>query len=51
MGLELHSVDSDSGFVLWTSKACGRHHTQIYGPVRGATTHENSTTMSYMGTA
>jgi hypothetical protein len=25
------------------------YHTQIYGPVHGATTHENSTTMSLYG--
>jgi hypothetical protein len=25
------------------------HQTQIYGPVHGATTHENSTTMSLYG--
>jgi hypothetical protein len=30
-------------------KACGRHHTQIYGLIHGATTHENSTTMSLYG--
>jgi hypothetical protein len=30
-------------------KACGRHHTQIEGPVHGATTHENSITMSLYG--
>jgi hypothetical protein len=34
------------GFVWWTPKACASHHPQIYGPVHGATTHENSTTMS-----
>ena len=49
-GLELRSVDSNSsGLVRWTPEACGRHHTQIYGPVHGATTHENSTTMSLYG--
>jgi hypothetical protein len=49
-GLELRSVDSDSSeLVRWTLEAYGRHHTQIYGPVHGATTHKNSTTMSLYG--
>jgi hypothetical protein len=50
MGSELCSVDSDSlGVIRWTPEACGRHHTQIRGPVHGASTHENSTTMSLYG--
>jgi hypothetical protein len=50
MGLELRSMDSDSlGLVRCTLEAYGRHHTQIYGPVHGATTHENSATMSLYG--
>jgi hypothetical protein len=28
---------------------CPSHRTQIYGPVHGATTHENSATMSLYG--
>jgi hypothetical protein len=36
-------------FVWWTLEACGSHHAQIKGPVRGAATHENSATMSLYG--
>jgi hypothetical protein len=32
---------------LW--KPVVSHHTQIYGPIHGATTHKNSTTMSLYG--
>jgi hypothetical protein len=37
------------GFVRGTPKACGSHHAQIYGPVRGVATHENSVTMNLYG--
>jgi hypothetical protein len=50
MGLELRSMDyNGSGCVQWTLEAYGSYHTQIYGPVHRATTHENSTTMSLHG--
>jgi hypothetical protein len=33
----------------WSRQPLVCYHTQIYGPVHGATTHENSTTMSLYG--
>jgi hypothetical protein len=50
-GLELRSVEADSSRLLseGLQKAVVSHRTQIYGPVHGATTHENSATMSLYG--
>jgi hypothetical protein len=51
MGLELVSVMSMvKGYCpmrCW--KPMVSYHTQIYGPVHGATAHENNTTMSLYG--
>jgi hypothetical protein len=37
------------GYVWRILKACGSHHTKIYGLIHEPTTHENSTTMSLYG--
>jgi hypothetical protein len=51
MGMEFVRCDADSSRVCpvrcW--KPVVSYHTQIYGPVHGTTTHENSTTMSLYG--
>jgi hypothetical protein len=51
MGMEFVQCDADSSRVCpvrcW--KPVVSYHTQIYGPVHGMTTHENSTTMSLYG--
>jgi hypothetical protein len=50
MGMELFRCDADGSTLCpvrcW--KPTVSYHTQIYGPVHGVTTHENSTTMSFI---